>query len=62
MFTMGLASLWEVAEFSLDSLFGMNTQIGGLSDTMIDMIDEIAGGIISIPYFLIKIKKNLSQS
>lgn len=62
MFTMGLASLWEVAEFSLDSLFGMNTQIGGLSDTMIDMIDALAGGIISIPYFIIKIKKNLSQS
>ena len=39
MFTMGLASLWEVAEFSLDSLFGMNTQIGGLSDTMIDRVN-----------------------
>ena len=62
MFTMGIGSLWEVMEFSLDTLFGMNTQIGGLKDTMIDIIDALVGGLVSIPYFLGKIKKNLSQN
>ncbi len=62
MFTMGTGSIWEAIEFSLDTLFGMNTQAGGLKDTMIDIIDAFVGGVVSIPYFLGKIKKNLSQS
>lgn len=56
MFTMGVASLWEIMEFSLDNLLGMNTQVGGLKDTMIDIIDALIGVLISIPYFTNKIK------
>lgn len=56
MFAMGVASLWEIMEFSIDTLFGAHTQIGGLQDTMIDMIDAFVGAIISIPYFIKKLK------
>lgn len=55
MFTMGVASLWEIMEFSLDNILGTHTQIGGLEDTMIDMIDALIGAIISIPYFIRKL-------
>ena len=57
MFSMGVASLWEIMEFSIDNLFGMHTQIGGLNDTMIDMIDGLVGTIISMPFFLKSLKK-----
>ena len=55
MFTMGVASLWEIMEFSLDNILGTHTQIGGLEDTMIDMIDALIGAFISIPYFIKKL-------
>lgn len=55
MFTMGVASLWEIMELSLDNILGTHTQIGGLEDTMIDMIDALIGAIISIPYFIRKL-------
>ena len=62
MFVMGVASMWEILEFTIDTLLGMHTQIGGLTDTMIDMIDALIGSIISIPYFTIKLKnKNISN-
>ena len=61
MFTMGVASLWEIMEFSLDNILGTHTQIGGLEDTMIDMIDALIGAMISIPYFIRKIRINISK-
>ncbi|MGL5313670.1 MAG: hypothetical protein ACRC92_10520 [Peptostreptococcaceae bacterium] len=57
MFNMGVASLWEIMEFCLDTFFGMNTQAGGLTDTVIDMIDALIGGIIAIPFILKYSKK-----
>ena len=52
MFTMGVASIWEIMEFSLDNILGTHTQIGGLEDTM---IDALIGAFISIPYFIKKL-------
>ena len=56
MFNMGVASLWEIIEFLLDRFVGTHTQIGGLSDTVIDMIDALICSIITIP-FIIKYSK-----
>ena len=56
MFNMGVASLWEIIEFLLDRFIGTHTQVGGLSDTVIDMIDALIGSIITIP-FIIKYSK-----
>ncbi len=61
MFTMGVASLWEIMEFSLDNILGTHTQIGGLEDTMIDMVDALIGAIISIPYFIRKMSDKHSK-
>lgn len=54
-FAMGFASVCEIIEYSLDTFFKMNTQKGGLTDTMQDMIDALFGSIIMIVYYIKKI-------
>lgn len=49
MFALGMGTIWEIVEFILDQSLGMNTQKGGLVDTMTDlMVDGIGALIISI--------------
>ena len=55
MFSLGIANLWEILEFSLDVLFNINCQAGGLRDTMIDMIDGLIGTIVITPFLLRKL-------
>lgn len=57
VFAIAVAGLWEIIEFSMDTLLGLHTQVGGLKDTMIDMIDGLLGAIIMIPFTMKKIKK-----
>ncbi|MCC0781706.1 hypothetical protein IR152_00875 [Clostridioides sp. ES-S-0108-01] len=54
MFSMGVASLWEIGEFLMDTFIGTTTQAGGLEDTMIDMVDALIGTIITIPFIVKK--------
>lgn len=56
IFAMGISSICEIVEYLLDTIFKMETQVGGLKDTMQDMIDSFLGGIIMIIYYLNKIK------
>ena len=51
---MGVASLWEIGEFLMDTFVGTTTQAGGLEDTMIDMVDALIGTIITIPFIVKK--------
>ena len=49
LFAMGMGAIWEIFEFAMDQLFGMNMQKSGLVDTMWDFIvDGIGALIISI--------------
>ncbi|WP_297634242.1 hypothetical protein [uncultured Clostridium sp.] len=45
MFLVSIAGLWEIWEFTTDSLFGLMAQ-NGLEDTMWDIILGTVGGII----------------
>ena len=54
-FSMGFASICEINEYALETMFKMNTQAGGLSDTMQDMIDALIGSVIMIIYYIRKI-------
>ena len=47
-FSLGLSigTLWEVFEFSMDQVFGMNMQKSGLADTMKDLIINAVGAAI----------------
>jgi uncharacterized membrane protein YjdF len=52
MFALGVGALWEIFEFTMDSVFGMNMQkpmLGdpsGLTDTMWDLIVDALGALI----------------
>jgi hypothetical protein len=45
MFALGLGALWEIFEFAMDGLFGLNMQKSGLVDTMWDLIVDAAGAL-----------------
>lgn len=64
LFVLGIACtggiLWEMYEFTVDTLFKLDTQlssVSGVRDTMWDLITDFLGGLIAGFYF-IKIKKN----
>ncbi|MDX1572754.1 MAG: hypothetical protein R3341_01920 [Methylophaga sp.] len=52
LFALGMGALWEIFEFSMDSLFGMNMQkpmfgdYSGLTDTMWDLIVDAVGALV----------------
>ena len=46
MFAIGVGALWEIFEFAMDQLFGLNMQKSGLVDTMWDMIVNTVGAFI----------------
>jgi len=49
MFSIGLGAMWEIFEFAMDSLFGLDMQKSGLVDTMWDLIiDTIGAFTISV--------------
>ncbi len=49
MFAVGIGALWEIFEFAMDQLFGMNMQKSGLVDTMWDLIvDTVGAAVISV--------------
>lgn len=56
-FSMAIAGLWEISEFLIDSFFGTNMQVGGLADTMHDMIDAFIASVITIPLYELFYKK-----
>lgn len=45
---MALATLWEIYEYASDQLLGTNMQVGGLEDTIIDMLSAIVGAAIAM--------------
>lgn len=46
LFAVGLGAIWEIFEFAMDQLFGMNMQKSGLVDTMWDLIVDTAGALV----------------
>ncbi len=46
MFAMGIGAIWEIVEFSMDQIFGLNMQKSGLLDTMWDLIVNAIGALI----------------
>lgn len=51
------AGIWEMIEFAGDTFLGTNAQLGSLQDTMEDIICGFAGGIVSVIYIAILMKK-----
>lgn len=57
MFAMGISAICEIVEYLLDTYLKMETQVGGLKDTMQDMIDAFFGATIMTIYYYNKLKK-----
>ena len=44
-FALSIGALWEIFEFTMDQLFGLNMQKSGLIDTMWDLIVDTGGAL-----------------
>lgn len=60
MFAIGIGTIWEIFEFSMDQIFKLNMQKSGLVDTMSDLIVDSIGALVTsfIGYQYIKGDKN----
>lgn len=45
-FAIAIGAVWEIFEFAMDQMFGLNMQKSGLVDTMWDLIVDSVGGLI----------------
>lgn len=45
-FAVAMGAAWEVFEYAMDTVFGLNMMKTGLDDTMSDLIVDIAGAVI----------------
>jgi hypothetical protein len=55
-FALALGTIWEIFEFAMDNIFGLNMQKSGLRDTMWDLIVDAIGALIASlsGYFYVK--------
>lgn len=44
---MSVGAIWEIFEFAMDELFGLNMQKSGLRDTMGDLIVDLLGAMLA---------------
>lgn len=60
-FALAIGAVWEIFEFAMDQIFGLNMQKSGLVDTMWDLIVDSVGALIAsvTAYFYLKRKKTL---
>jgi hypothetical protein len=58
-FALAIGALWEIYEFAMDSIFGLNMQKSGLVDTMWDLVVDAGGAFVAslIGYFYIKLDR-----
>lgn len=45
-FAVAVGAVWEIFEYAMDTLFGLNMQKSGLVDTMWDLIVDTAGALV----------------
>lgn len=45
-FALAIGALWEIFEFGMDQIFGLNMQKSGLIDTMTDLIVDVLGAFL----------------
>ncbi len=68
IFVLSFAALcgviWEIYEFTIDTLFNLDMQgveCCGVTDTMVDLIADLIGSIISY-FFIVLLTKNNKKS
>lgn len=58
-FAVTIGVFWEIFEFWMDMIFGLNMQKSGLVDTMFDLMEDCVGALVTstIGYFYVKTKR-----
>lgn len=56
-FSIAMAGVWEIYEFTTDGLLGLHSQNGSLVDTMADIICGIIGSVVTSIYLAFKAKR-----
>lgn len=56
-FSVAMAGVWEIYEFTTDHWFGLNSQNGSLMDTMTDIICGTIGAVLTSIYLVIQAKR-----
>lgn len=56
------AAIWEIFEFSVDQLFGLDCQLHSLTDTMTDIIAGSTGALIGGILLFLYIKKTVGKA
>lgn len=56
-FAVAIGAVWEIFEFAMDQLFGLNMQKSGLIDTMWDLIVDSLGALLASAIGYIYLKK-----
>ncbi|SDO85908.1 hypothetical protein SAMN04487897_12480 [Paenibacillus sp. yr247] len=56
-FSVAMAGVWEIYEFTMDRLFGLISQNGSLVDTMTDIICGTIGAVMTGIYLTFKAKR-----
>ena len=56
-FSIAMAGVWEIYEFTTDGLFGLHSQNGSLIDTMTDIICGTIGAVLTSIYLAFKAKR-----
>ncbi len=57
LFAAASAGVWEIYEFTVDQLFGLDSQLGSLTDTMGDIIAGTIGGLLGLGLLTAYLKK-----
>lgn len=60
-FSIAIAGVWEIFEFTVDNLLGLNCQNGSLVDTMGDIICGTTGAICTSIYLYLKAKRQRKE-
>lgn len=60
-FAVAFGALWEIFEFTMDKIFGLNMQRSGLVDTMKDLIVDCAGALLFSVAGYFHIKRELKM-
>lgn len=56
-FSVAMAGVWEIYEFTTDHWFGLNSQNGSLLDTMTDIICGTIGAVLTSFYLVVQAKR-----
>lgn len=56
-FSVAMAGVWEIYEYTTDHLFGLRSQNGSLPDTMTDIICGTIGAVLTGIYLVVQAKR-----